>query len=256
MRTVLVVAGSDSGGGAGIQADLVCLRDHGVHGATAITAVTAQHTRGVVRVDALEPDVVVAQIDAVLDDLEVAAVKVGMLATAPIARAVHGALRRRARGVPWVVDPVMVSTSGHRLLDEEAIMAVRALVDDADWCTPNLPEAAVLAGASQVEVEAWARRVPGNVVVTGGDADGADVVDRWFGAGGASRAWVHPRIAGGPFHGTGCTFASALAARLACGEAPEDAVAAAIDYVRRRLSASVAVGTGARIGGRLGGATV
>ncbi|MFM2160604.1 MAG: hypothetical protein RLZZ383_116 [Pseudomonadota bacterium] len=256
MRTVLVIAGSDSGGGAGIQADLAALRDHGLHGATAITAVTAQNTRGVLRVDALAPDAVVAQIEAVFADLPVAAVKVGMLATAPIARSVHRALDRHARGVPWVVDPVMVSTSGHRLLDAAAVEAVRDLAADAGWCTPNLPEAAVLGGVSGADVEAWAVQAGRHVVVTGGDADGDEVVDRWYIGGAARRAWRHPRIPGGPFHGTGCTFASALAARLAREEEPEAAVGGAIAYVRRRLMASVAVGGGARIGGLTGIATI
>lgn len=257
MRTVLVVAGSDSGGGAGIQADLAAIRDHGLHAATAITAVTAQHTRGVVRVDLLPPEAVVAQIEAVFDDLDVAAVKVGMLATAEVAGAVHAALRRWGASVPWVVDPVMVSTSGHRLLDRDAVAAVRTLVAEAAWCTPNLPEAAVMAGAEEEgALLAWAGSLGRDVVITGGDALGEEVVDRWVSKGGALRVWRHPRIDGGPFHGTGCTFASALASRLARGEAPDAAVGGAVDYVRERLAVASVIGRGARVGGILRGATV
>jgi hydroxymethylpyrimidine/phosphomethylpyrimidine kinase len=247
---VLVIAGSDSGGGAGIQADAWAIRDHGALATTAITAVTAQHTRGVTRVAALAPEMVLAQADAVREDMDVRAIKIGMLANAAIARAVGGWLAAWADRPPVVLDPVMVATSGDRLLDEDAIAAVRSMVPYAAVVTPNLPEADVLAGGGAAE--AWAASAPVPVLLTGGDADGDVVVDRLVRPGLAPRVWEAPRIAGGPFHGTGCTLASAVAARLARGEPLEDAVDGAIRYVRARLAASLRPGRGSAVGGLLG----
>ncbi|HMV67733.1 MAG TPA: bifunctional hydroxymethylpyrimidine kinase/phosphomethylpyrimidine kinase [Myxococcota bacterium] len=247
-RAVLVIAGSDSGGGAGIQADLAALRDHGVHGCTAITAITAQNTRGVRGVHLLPPEVVVAQIEAVLDDVEVGAIKIGMLGDVGIVTAVADALA--AARAPIVLDPVMVSTSGHRLLTEAAIGALRdRLAPLAMVCTPNLPEAWAWVGSDEEEdLLAWVRHTGVPLVVTGGDAEEGEVVDRLIRPSGIRR-WVGRRIPGEPFHGTGCTFASALAARVACGEPLDDAVAGAIRYVRRRLEAAIRPGHGAAIGG-------
>lgn len=247
-RAVLVIAGSDSGGGAGIQADLAALRDHGVHGCTAITAVTAQNTRGVQGVHLLPPEVVVGQITSVLDDIEVGAIKVGMLGSREIIEAVADALH--SVQAPIVLDPVMVSTSGHRLLAADAVEALRdRLAPLALVCTPNLPEAwAWIGDDSEEALQAWVQRTGVPLMVTGGDADGAEVIDRLIHPHGVRR-WVGRRIEGGPFHGTGCTFASALAARLACGEALQDAIGGAIRYVRRRLEAAIRPGHGSAVGG-------
>jgi hydroxymethylpyrimidine/phosphomethylpyrimidine kinase len=253
--TVLVIAGSDSGGGAGIQADLRALTDHGVFGATAITAVTAQNTLGVRRVDALSAGALRAQLDAVGDDLAVHAVKIGMLGTAELTLVVADWLRARALAVPVVLDPVMVATSGDRLLDEDAVEAlVHELAPLASVLTPNVPEAALLAGATTDDrgaVLAWARGLGGAVLLTGGDAPGDDVVDVLVDAGVVARTWRSPRLAGGPFHGTGCTLASALAAGLASGRGLEDAADGAIAYVRQRLACAFKPGAGAAVGGFL-----
>lgn len=249
VQVVLTIAGSDSGGGAGIQADLAAFRDHGWIGATAITSVTAQHTRGVTRVDPVPVEGLRAQLDAVLGDLDVAAIKLGMLGTAAHAACVADVLEALGGRIPVVLDPVMVSTSGHRLLDEDAVAVVRErLWPLATVATPNLPEAALLVGREgTAALEALARPV----LVTGGDAEGDEVEDVLLAVGGR-RVWRQPRIPGGPFHGTGCTLASALAARLADGDGLEQAVDGAIAYVRRRLEAAVAIGGGAAVGGVLG----
>jgi hydroxymethylpyrimidine/phosphomethylpyrimidine kinase len=246
-RAALVIAGSDSGGGAGIQADTWALRDLGVYAATAITAITAQDTRGVWRVDPLPPEAVVAQIAAVLGDLDVAVVKIGMVGSARLTIAIADALARVVGEVPIVLDPVMIATSGHRLLDEDAIGAlVQRLVPMATVLTPNHPEAVALAGG--VDVAAWAASVGRPVLVTGGDVEGEEIVDRLV-VGDRTREWRGPRIAGGPFHGTGCTLASAVAAGLARGAALEDAVDVGIAYVRARLRAAIRPGHGSAVGG-------
>lgn len=248
---LLTIAGSDSGGGAGLQADLAAFRDHGWIGATVVTSVTAQHTRGVTRVDPVPVDGVVAQLAAVFDDLDVAAVKIGMLGTAAHVDAVAAFLADLPARPPVVLDPVMVSTSGHRLLDADAVAALRdALAPLAAVLTPNLPEAELLVEAGEAPLldriaRAWGERA---VLVTGGDAAGEEVVDVLL-TGARRRVWRAPRIAGGPFHGTGCTLSSALAARLGTGERLEEAVGGAIAYVRARLADAVAIGGGSRVGG-------
>lgn len=239
MRVALTIAGSDSGGGAGIQADLKTFADHGVHGTCAVCAVTAQDTRGVTRVDAIPVAGIRAQVRAVLDDFEVAAVKVGMLGTADAVHAVAELLE--GAGVPLVVDPVMISTTGARLLDADAVRAlVEELLPLATVATPNDPELEALGG------DAWVAAAGIPVLATGGDAGGAEVVDRLRG-GGFDRTWVQPRIAGGPFHGTGCTLSSAIAARLALGAGLEEAVDGAISYVRGLLGGALALGRGVRV---------
>lgn len=247
-RVVLIIAGSDSGGGAGIQADLRACYDHGVFGATAITAVTAQNTRGVIRVDAIPPIGLRAQLDAVLGDMEVHAIKIGMLGTAELVDAVADVLEAQALRPPVVLDPVMVATSGDRLLDEAAVDALRSrLFPLASLATPNLPEAQVLAGSDEGDrVGEWAMTAPCAVLVTGGDASGVEVLDQLFN-GEQSRNWRHARIAGGPFHGTGCTLSSAIAARLALGDALEAAADAGIGYVRARLKTAWRPGSGSAV---------
>ena len=236
-RVALTIAGSDSGGGAGIQADLKAFARCGVHGTCAITAITAQNTVGVTAIHPIPPEIVLAQVRAVLADIRVDAVKVGMLGTAPVTLAVAGALDELPAGIPVVVDPVMVAESGARLLDPDA---QRALVDEilprATVLTPNLPEARVLAGelpeaaGEDEEAEALARAVlalgPRAVLLTGGHrARAADLLldsrdgDVWPGVIGIEGV-RHPD---GAAHGSGCTHSSVLAAQLALGRSLLDA---------------------------------
>jgi hydroxymethylpyrimidine/phosphomethylpyrimidine kinase len=246
----LTIAGSDSGAGAGIQADLKAFAAQGAHGASAITALTAQSTVGVTRIDAVAPDMIVAQARAVIDDLGVDAVKVGMVGSEPGIRAVAAVLRSLPAGTPVVVDPVMVAESGARLLEADAQAAyVRDLLPLATVVTPNLPEALVLAGRDEdpasvggddavVSVaRAIQARGPANVLITGGHRASADDVllleDGNVVVFGGAR---HPD---GAAHGSGCTHASTLAARLAFGDdlprAARVARFAAGEAVRRGL---------------------
>ncbi len=250
MRTALTIAGSDSGGGAGIQADLRTFTAHGVFGLSAITAITAQNTVTVTRVLPLPADMVTAQIDAVLDDFEVSAAKIGMLATADIAAAVADALDRHGLA-PVVLDPVMVAKGGARLLDDAAVAILRdRLLRRAAVVTPNVPEAEALTGrqiravddlrsAAVRLVELGARAA----VVKGGHLDGpaADV----FYDGQAFVTLSADRIDSRHTHGTGCTFSAALAARLAQGDALADAVRAAKAYVTRAIERAPGLGRGA-----------
>jgi hydroxymethylpyrimidine/phosphomethylpyrimidine kinase len=226
---VLSIAGSDSGGGAGIQADLKAFARCGVHGMTAITAITAQNTLAVTDVYPLPPAVIVEQVRAVADDIGVDAVKIGMLGNAETIEAVMRALELVA-DAPVVLDPVMVAESGARLLDEEAQEALRTLlVPRAAVVTPNVPEAGVLAGMSpDAEAEQLARAVhalgPAAVVVTGGHREQA--VDVFF-DGGQLVDIPGERYIDGAAHGSGCTHSSALAAHLALGLEPLEAARAA-----------------------------
>jgi hydroxymethylpyrimidine/phosphomethylpyrimidine kinase len=238
---VLSIAGSDSGGGAGIQADLKAFARCGVHGMTAITALTAQSTVGVTAIHPVPGAFIVEQVVTVADDIGVDAVKIGMLGTAETVRAVRAALGHIGDNVPIVIDPVMVAESGAVLLDEEARAAiVGELLPLATVITPNLPEARVLAGDYD-DVEDLARALhalgPENVVVTGGHRE--KVVDVFFD--GTTITYLpgarHPD---GAAHGSGCTHSSALAAHLALGYSPLDAATAA------RAIASNAVRDGLR----------
>ena len=242
----LSIAGSDSGGGAGIQADLKAFARQGVHGTTAITAITAQNTVGVLGVEPISPAMIVEQVRAVVDDIGVDAVKIGMLGSVATTEAVGRALALLPSGTPVVVDPVMVAESGARLLDADA---QQALVDHvlarATVATPNLPEARVLAGAADLDVAGLARAVhalgPAAVVVTGGHREAAtDVLfdgDRIVEIGG-------DRYEDGAAHGSGCTHSSTLAARLALGDDLVDAAREA-----KRVAAA-AVRDGLRTVGR------
>lgn len=246
MRPVLLsIAGSDSGGGAGIQADLKTFAAHQTFGTTAITAITAQDTRRVYRVDPVPLVGVRRQVRAVLDDLPVAAVKIGMLGTAEIADAVREELAHFAG--PVVLDPVMVATSGDRLLDAAAESALLRLAERATVITPNLPEAAVFAGSEREDALLdWAERCGFPVLLTGGDAETDDVIDRLF-HGEQQTTWTATRVAGGPFHGTGCTLSSALACRLATGEPLVAACEGALRWVQKQLTRSAALGSGSRV---------
>jgi hydroxymethylpyrimidine/phosphomethylpyrimidine kinase len=225
---LLSIAGSDSGGGAGIQADLKAFARCGAHGMTAITAVTAQNTQAVTAVYPLPPEAIVEQVRAVTEDIGVDAVKIGMLGTAETIEAVDGALDL-VGDAPVVLDPVMVAESGARLLDEEATEALRRLVSRVAVATPNLAEAAALAGLEPGEREPGGREElaravhalgPGAVVVTGGH--GGEAVDVFF-DGERLEAIAGERYPGGAAHGSGCTHSSALAAHLALGLDPLDA---------------------------------
>ncbi len=226
---VLSIAGSDSGGGAGIQADLKAFARCGAHGMTAITALTAQNTLGVTGVHPVPPAFIVEQVRAVAEDIGVDAVKIGMLGTAEIVAAVEQALDLLAPGTPVVIDPVMVAESGAVLLDDAAR---RALVDRlfprASVITPNLPEARVLAGDDGGEAEALAHALhalgPDVVVVTGGHR--AEATDVLF-DGDALHLIPGERHPDGAAHGSGCTHSSSLAALLAHGRSPLEAARAA-----------------------------
>jgi hydroxymethylpyrimidine/phosphomethylpyrimidine kinase len=247
----LTIAGSDSSGGAGIQADLKTFSAFGVYGASAITALTAQNTRGVVAVEPVAAPFVVAQIDAVLGDLAVGAIKTGMLANAEIVAAVAGRLSATA-GLPLVVDPVMVATSGDVLLTDDAIEAVkRHLIPLARLITPNLPEAARLLGAEAAADDAQAAEQArallalgcGAVLLKGGHGTGEAAVDILCDPAGTERL-VRPRIATPHTHGTGCTLSAAIAALLAQGIALREAVVRAKDFVWQALEAGRALGVG------------
>jgi hydroxymethylpyrimidine/phosphomethylpyrimidine kinase len=249
MKVALTVAGSDSGGGAGIQADLRTFAAHGVHGTSAVTAVTAQNSVGVSAWTALEPALVTAQIEAVATDMPVAAAKTGMLASAAIIHAVAEAVRRLSVS-PLVVDPVMVAKSGDRLLDAAAERAyVEALVPQATLLTPNLHEAAALLGRPVADLDAMraaARDLRGmgaRAVLVKGGALAGDAVDVFFD--GVELVELRaPRVDTRNVHGTGCTLSAAICARLALGAPLLDAVRAAKAYLTEGLRRSYAVGRG------------
>ncbi len=234
----LTIAGSDSSGGAGIQADLKTFHALGVYGMSAITALTAQSTRGVTGIHAVPPDFVAEQIDTTVADIRPDAVKTGMLANRPIVEIVTAAVDRH-RFTTFVVDPVMVSTSGSLLLEEDAVEAVRRLlIPRATILTPNGPEAAALTGRTvetPADQEAAARALveeagAAAVLVKGGDLEGDDVVDVYF----DGQQWVRfvePRIRTTSTHGSGCALASAIAAWLARGEPLLEAVRRARRFV-------------------------
>jgi hydroxymethylpyrimidine/phosphomethylpyrimidine kinase len=225
---VLSIAGSDSGGGAGIQADLKAFARCGVHGMTAIAALTAQNTVAVTGVHPVPGEFIVEQVRAVAEDIGVDAVKIGMLGTAETVHAVREALELLEPGTPIVLDPVMVSESGAVLLDEPARAAiVGELLPRVTVITPNVPEARVLAGADD-EIEALARRLhelgPANVVITGGHRE--EATDLFF-DGETFEPIPGDRHPDGASHGSGCTHSSALAAHLALGHDPLEAARAA-----------------------------
>jgi hydroxymethylpyrimidine/phosphomethylpyrimidine kinase len=249
---VLVIAGSDSGGGAGIQADIKTITTLGAYAATAITALTAQNTLGVHAVHMVPPAFVARQIDVILDDVGADVVKTGMLGDAATVEVVCDTLTRRAERMPVVVDPVMVATTGARLLDSDALtMLRRRLIPLADLITPNLPEAEALAGMAIPDVAAMhhvaeALLTLGSpaVLLKGGHLPGEQVVDLLATEDGIE-TFAAPRIASRHTHGTGCTLASAVAAGLAQGLALRDAVMRAREYVRAAIAAAPGLGAGA-----------
>lgn len=249
-KTVLTIAGSDSSGGAGIQADLKTFAALGVYGTSAITAVTAQNTVGVNESLALQADLVTAQIETIAADIHVHATKTGMLATAAIVEAVAAAIQEL--DLPLVVvDPVMVSKSGARLLDDDGIGMLRAeLLPRALVVTPNIPEAEVLTGRRIQSIEdarAAAYEIHSQsgsaVVIKGGHAEGDQLVDLLF-DGEMFTELQTARIATRNTHGTGCTFASAIAANLALGHSLVDAVVRGQAYVAGAIEHALSIGQG------------
>lgn len=247
----LTIAGSDSSGGAGIQADLKSFAALGVYGASAITALTAQNTRGVTGIHQVPAGFVTAQIDAVFDDLDVRAVKIGMVADLAVIDAIAAALQKWSPN-HVVLDPVMVATSGDRLLAAEAVDALRTkLIPLASLITPNMPEAAALldepVAADEAAIESQGRRLLAMgcpaVLIKGGHGQGAESIDYLVRAGGAI-ALAAPRIATRNTHGTGCSLSSAIAAGLAKGEDMETAVRNAKTWVSAAIAAADRLGVG------------
>jgi len=244
MKIALTIAGSDSGGGAGIQADLKTFAAHGAYGMSAITALTAQNTRGVRAVHEVPPEIVAAQIDAVFEDIGVDAVKIGMLASAPIVRTVADRLRfwKPSR---VVLDPVMVAKSGDALLRDDAVEAVlEELLPLCTIVTPNLPELERMTGlpAGLEAAQELAKRGPA-VLAKGGHGEGEEVVDLLV-VNGEVHRFRHPRLATTSTHGTGCTLSSAIAARLGRGEELPLAVGGAIEYLQGAMKAAYPLGSG------------
>jgi hydroxymethylpyrimidine/phosphomethylpyrimidine kinase len=248
---LLTIAGSDSGGGAGIQADLKTFAAHGAYGMSVVTAVTAQNTRGVTAVHEVPAGIVAAQIDAVLGDIGADAIKIGMLANREIVRAVVDRLRTHLRGtgVPIVLDPVMISKSGVKLLHDDAIATLcLELGPLATLMTPNLPEIRTITGrpTDTEEEREWGAEVllrwgPA-VLVKGGHGEGDEIVDLLIEPGGRVHRFAHPRLQTASTHGTGCTLSSAIAARLGAGEELPRAVEGAIDYLCGAIAAAYPVG--------------
>lgn len=235
---ILIIAGSDSGGGAGIQADIKTVTMLGGHAMTAITAITAQNTLGVQDVFPLPLALVEAQFRSVVDDIGVDAVKIGMLGTPDLVSTVANLLETLPRDVPVVFDPVMVSTSGDPLSSAGTAQAMRRLLPLAALVTPNLPELAALGGESSILAVAPA------VLVKGGHADGPVIRDRLITRGGEETSWQDDRIATTSTHGTGCTLASAIATGLGQGLPVIEAISRARRFVRAALLAAPGLGQG------------
>lgn len=233
---ILAIAGSDSSGGAGIQADIKTITMLGGYAMTAITAVTAQNTVGVQAVEVLPVDLVVAQIESCLSDIGADAIKIGMLGSATIAHAVADILEPLT--VPTIFDPVMVATSGSVLADEETIAAFERLMRLAALTTPNVAELAALGGPDGMVT----RGIP--YLAKGGDAQGPEVEDRLARPGMTDRVWRSRRIETRDTHGTGCTLSSAIATLLGNGLGLEEATERARDFVRSALQAAPGFGAG------------
>ena len=251
MKQALTIAGSDSGGGAGIQADLKTFHAHGVFGASVITAITAQNTREVREVRELETRVISAQMEAVFDDLDISAAKTGMLSSAPIIETVAAELARRHLS-DLVVDPVMISKSGYPLLADDAVAALCGrLLPLARVVTPNLHEASLLAGGAVRSIDDMKRAAekiaamgPRAVVVKGGHASFALAVDVLLADGAMEELRPEGPVRERSVHGTGCTFSAAITARLALGEPLPVAVRKAKRYITRAIQHAPSVGHG------------
>ena len=250
MRTALTIAGSDSGAGAGIQADLKTFAAHGIYGTCAITAVTAQNTMGVITFEALSADIVAAQIEAVFSDIGADSAKTGMLANAAIVEAVAASVQDLE--IPLlVVDPVMTAKSGHRLLDDDAIGTMKTeLFRNSFVVTPNIPEAEMLTGGSirnDEERREAARQIVAlgarSVILKGGHLATDDIRDLLF-DGHVFTEFRHERVPGRSTHGTGCTFASALTSQLALGRSLLEAIPRAQRYVAGAIRNAPGLGRG------------
>jgi len=248
---VLTIAGSDSGGGAGIQADLKTFARYGVYGTSVITAVTAQNTQGVRGWERVSPALVGSQIDAVAEDLRPAAIKSGMLGDAELVRTVAAGIRRH-RLAPYVLDPVMAATSGDALLTPDAISAIVAeLFPLAALVTPNLDEVGLLLGERPRDVPAMERAARALVadhgaraaLVKGGHLAGDDLVDVLY-DGAGMRRFSHRRIATTSTHGTGCTLSAAIAAALALRVPLHHAVELGLEYVHKAIASAPGLGSG------------
>jgi hydroxymethylpyrimidine/phosphomethylpyrimidine kinase len=233
MQVALTIAGSDSGGGAGIQADLRTFERHQLFGTSVITAITAQNTQGVFRVGLLEPVLIQEQLQAVLEDFKIGAIKIGMLGGKAQVEAVAEVLEKQPRLPIVVLDPVLCAKGGAVLLEPDAIRCLKErLLPLCTLVTPNLPENEVLG------------ELVGAVLLKGGHGEGSELVDRLY-VGDQEYCWRHPKVQSRNTHGTGCVLSSAIAARLCRGEELVDAVGGAIAYVQERIEASkVSVGRG------------
>jgi hydroxymethylpyrimidine/phosphomethylpyrimidine kinase len=241
--TVLVFAGADPSGGAGIAADILAIGAQGAHALPVITALTVQDNDRVYEVLPVAGDVVRRQALALIDKVRIHAVKLGIpgsRANAEMIAMLIGELRARQPGLPVVLDPVLSSGAGDALAREDARHVLAPLIPLASLIVPNLPEADALGGVAGLRDSGCA-----NVLVTGGHADGETVVNRWFGAEGG-REWRWPRLPG-EFHGSGCTLASAIAARLACGDSMERAIGTAQAYCHGALAEAFSIAPGQRI---------
>ncbi|HYN46838.1 MAG TPA: bifunctional hydroxymethylpyrimidine kinase/phosphomethylpyrimidine kinase [Allosphingosinicella sp.] len=248
---VLIIAGSDSGGGAGIQADIKTVTMLGGFAMTAITAITAQNTLGVHDVLPLPLEIVRAQFDAVVADLGVDAVKIGMLGTAGLVRAVGDCLRALPPGIPVILDPVMVATSGDALNEAGTGEALLGLAGPASLVTPNVPELKALTQTAVTDEESMAsaamelaRRFGCPVLAKGGHLPGDEMIDLLVGPEGVARRWSAPRIASRNTHGTGCTLASAVATGLGRGQSMVEAIEQARGFVRTAILAAPGFGAG------------
>lgn len=248
---VLSIAGSDSGGGAGIQADIKAITALGAYASTAVTAITVQNTRGVSDIHSVPVNIISAQIRAVLDDIGADAIKTGMLATSEIINTVVAALTTHRRRAPLIVDPVMVAKGGASLLADEAIDALRRLLlPQAELVTPNLPEAEALSGRkiqSVAEMREAARAIlelgPKAVLLKGGHLLGDQVVDVYVGHD-STHEWSTQRIMTNHTHGTGCTLASAVATGFAQGMNAIDSISRARAYVLQAIKTAPGFGNG------------
>jgi len=252
LKSALIIASSDSGGGAGLEADLKTLAAHGVFGFCVVSAVTAQNSTAVTALECLSPALVTAQLEAVAADFEIAAIKIGLLGSAANTLAVAGFLSDRLRGTtPIILDPVMVSASGHSFLPPEAVAALKKLLPLVTLITPNLPEAEVLTGRSlpddaakaaaarQLLAETGAERI----LIKGGHGSGPAADDLLAGPEGVT--WFRgPRVETANTHGTGCTLSSAICARLAQGRPLAEAIGLAKAYVTEGLRHSLRLGAG------------
>jgi len=250
MRIALTIAGSDSGGGAGIQADLKTFHRFGVFGTSVITAITAQNTLGVTNWMAVPAELITQQLDAVATDLRPAATKTGMLADTEVVRVVREGIERHSL-TPYVLDPVMVATSGDPLLAPDAVRAIeRELLPLADLVTPNLDEARILAGIDVHDVDTMQRaarilvgRGAKAALIKGGHLSGDEAIDV-LDTGDSVHVFRHPRIHTRHTHGTGCTLSSAIAARLALGDALVDSVRHSLDFVHQAIEHAPGLGSG------------